>query len=269
MYLEELGRERDETIEKLKRATRYDSTQELIEKYGASSKGNTPKTMMDGEKGAKKRQSTGAQAHQGQGQQRVFIQPPPTANIPRGPPQPQPQQQPQTASRPTSPPLPPPSSPLPTEEFAPNAFTSPPPPSAQQALSSPPTYGTPTWYDRILDALLGEDETSAKNRFALICQHCKLVNGQAPPGARTLEDVGRWRCVSCGGMNGVESEVGRLVERVKRKEVEVEGLDVPDVDGEGAGEVKVASSSEEDETLETTPAASTRSKKKSGGGKKG
>ena len=67
----------------------------------------------------------------------------------------------------------------------------------------------------------------------------------------------------------MESEVGRLVERVKRKEVEVEGLDVPDVDGEGAGEVKVASSSEEDETLETTPAASTRSKKKSGGGKKG
>jgi hypothetical protein len=55
-----------------------------------------------------------------------------------------------------------------------------------------------------LDALLGEDETQAKNRLALICNECRLVNGQAPPGTRTLEDIGRWRCGGCGAWNGKE-----------------------------------------------------------------
>ena len=31
-----------------------------------------------------------------------------------------------------------------------------------------------------------------------------MVNGQAPPGVRTLEDIGRWRCGSCGEWNGRE-----------------------------------------------------------------
>lgn len=30
------------------------------------------------------------------------------------------------------------------------------------------------------------------------------MNGQAPPGTRTLEDVGRWRCGGCGAWNGKE-----------------------------------------------------------------
>lgn len=40
--------------------------------------------------------------------------------------------------------------------------------------------------------------------MALICSECRLVNGQAPPGVRTLEDVGRWRCGGCGAWNGKE-----------------------------------------------------------------
>lgn len=52
--------------------------------------------------------------------------------------------------------------------------------------------------------LLGEDETLPHNRLALICQTCRLVNGQAAPGVKTLEEVGRWRCGGCGAWNGPE-----------------------------------------------------------------
>jgi hypothetical protein len=74
------------------------------------------------------------------------------------------------------------------------------------------------WYDRIMDVLLGEDEAHPKNRLALICGKCRLVNGQAPPGVKTLEAVGRWRCASCGTMNGEESEATRLVAALQAQE---------------------------------------------------
>src|SRR6201999_565343 len=92
--------------------------------------------------------------------------------------------------------------------FAPNAFSDLPPQASttyQQA---------PHWYDRILDVLLGEDETAAKNRLVLLCNKCRLVNGQAPPGVRTLEELGRWRCSGCGAWNGVESEGAKVVKAV-------------------------------------------------------
>ena len=49
-----------------------------------------------------------------------------------------------------------------------------------------------------MDVLLGEDETLPRARLALICSNCRLVNGQAPPGVKRLEDVGKWRCGGCG-----------------------------------------------------------------------
>jgi hypothetical protein len=146
--------------------------------------------------------------------------PPPTANIQR----PQSQQQPITPQRAPSnvsspqgpsPPhqLPPPEAP--GAEFAPNAFGGA-DLTKQYSASSPAVAMQSHWYDRILDALLGEDETQAKNRFALICSECRLVNGQAPPGARTIEDVGRWRCGGCSAWNGKEKpredDVVRLVQ---------------------------------------------------------
>lgn len=106
--------------------------------------------------------------------------------------------------------------------FAPNAFSEPPPQPSSYAPDQPRR-----WYDRILDVMLGEDEASAKNRLALICAHCRLVNGQAPPGVRALEEVGRWRCGSCGAWNGVEKvehQVGRMVEEIKMNE-EKDGRD--------------------------------------------
>ena len=68
-----------------------------------------------------------------------------------------------------------------------------------------------------MDVLLGEDETSPKNRLALICKKCRLVNGQAPPGIKQLEDVGKWQCYGCGTMNGEESEEQQLVAQMKER----------------------------------------------------
>lgn len=66
-----------------------------------------------------------------------------------------------------------------------------------------------------MDVLLGEDETRPINRIALICTHCRLVNGQAPPGVKRLEEVGRWRCSECQQWNGKENEVQRILQDVK------------------------------------------------------
>jgi endoplasmic reticulum junction formation protein lunapark len=229
-HLGRLVKERDEKITQLKKATRYDTTQELLNKYG----GSTPRGQPGEKQGTKRKVST--PRPQQQQVLRTGITPPPTANIPGRSPGSQ-----EGGSRPSTPGrqgvnagTPPPSrnvrSPLsssmlydspnsdlsPDEPgFAPNAFPGQPPSS---------TYAPDQqhrWYDRILDVMLGEDETLAKNRLALICTNCRMVNGQAPPGVRTLVEIGRWRCGSCGAWNGVEKvdrEVGRMVQEMKMKE---------------------------------------------------
>jgi hypothetical protein len=208
-YLENLNKQRDATIERLKAATKYNSTQQLLEKYGSSPK---PK------------ESPPASKKKGQGQQkqpqpgpRTGMAPPPTANIQR--PNDQrpstPQRLPSATGNSHGP------SPLaslapqdvPSAEFAPNAFGQA-ELTRQYTNTSAATFTQTHWYDRILDALLGEDETQPKNRVVLICHGCRLVNGQAPPGVRTLEDLGRWRCSGCGAWNGEE----------KTKEDDVAGL---------------------------------------------
>lgn len=116
--------------------------------------------------------------------------------------------------------------------FAPNAF---PDISPQQSTSY---QQAPHWYDRILDVLLGEDETAAKNRLVLLCSQCRLVNGQAPPGVRTLEELGRWRCSGCGAWNGAETEGTKVVK-------EITGVSKSD-SGEGWENVPRASEIKED-----------------------
>ncbi|KAJ8103801.1 hypothetical protein POJ06DRAFT_242825 [Lipomyces tetrasporus] len=61
---------------------------------------------------------------------------------------------------------------------------------------------SPRWYDRILDVLVGEDETSPRNRYALICLRCGTHNGLAPPG-QTPDSVS-YRCPVCGEWNPEE-----------------------------------------------------------------
>lgn len=190
-HVDRLQKQRDVKIDELKKATKFDSTQQLLKKYGAP----TPSLKQDEKKDTKKQKTTQ------QPVQRTGIPPPPTANIQRPPAYQQiTQAVPRTPVRSSIPqeiePEPP--------GFAPNAFL--------QPSSGPAAYErTPNWYDRILDVMLGEDENLAKNRLALLCENCRLVNGQAPPGVKTLEEVGRWRCSGCGAWNGVESRSSRAV----------------------------------------------------------
>lgn len=169
--------------------------------------------------------------------------------------------------------LPPPAPP--GEEFAPNAFSAA-ELTKQYSASAPAAYTQVHWYDRILDSLLGEDETQAKNRFALICTECRLVNGQAPPGTRSMEDVGRWRCGGCHAWNGEEKRpVDAVSELVQGWEAERKAKEhelVTSNDEEAEAEVAASGDSEADrvdDAVEDTPppARSTRSKTKKGGKK--
>lgn len=286
VYLKKLNKDRDATIERLKEATKYNSTQQLLEKYGASPKQKEPAATSPGRKKQQK-------PIEPQGP-RTGIAPPPTANIQRSPTQ---QQQPPVPpqrlnTNPSSPKGPPAPQQLPSPEsagaeFAPNAFG--PADLANQYSATPPATVTQThWYDRILDALLGEDETQAKNRFALICSSCRLVNGQAPPGARTLEDVGRWRCGGCSAWNGKEKPKQDVEELVKGWEAERKakvsqsrlahdgGIDSDNRETEDDSAVVIPTAADESsgvdvaaESAEDTPppSRSTRSKSK-GKGKK-
>ncbi|KAK9474518.1 uncharacterized protein V1510DRAFT_411256 [Dipodascopsis tothii] len=69
--------------------------------------------------------------------------------------------------------------------------------------------GPPRWYDRLLDALVGEDETSPKNRYALICSNCRAHNGLAPPGCTDPGEV-RYMCPVCGQWNPADKDADEL-----------------------------------------------------------
>jgi len=203
--LESLHKERDSTIEKLKLATKYNSTQQLLEKYGGAKPASKPK-QADSKPQSPKNQSRRTS-------DRTSIAPPPTANIPRR----QSAMNPENHLEASHPPqnhdvndfslAPPKNRTTPTvvdsAEFAPNAFDSP------TQFAPAPISTEPKWYDRLVNALLGEDETRPDRRLALICTQCRLVNGLAPPGALTLEEVGKWKCSGCGSWNGVEALVSK------------------------------------------------------------
>ncbi|KAI8631616.1 hypothetical protein F5Y19DRAFT_424346 [Xylariaceae sp. FL1651] len=213
--------ERAKTIQKLKDATKYDSTLELLEKYGGSGeKRSKAKKQKDGNEGTLAPENDGSKKKHRQSIDsghfagRTHLPPPPTANI----------QRPSTASGipqnrqgqfPTPPPrTQSPAPPQPTEEFAPNADAGPLPPTYNQYEMS---QGPPSWYDRILDLMLGEDETAPKNRVVLICKKCRLVNGQAPPGTKNLAEIGTWKCMGCGAANGELDEGEKIIQEVLRK----------------------------------------------------
>ena len=266
--LSDLQKQREDAIEKLKAATKYNSTQQLLDKYGGS-----PSPKPQAKKGSQAPPGQPQSPTQPRQQGRTGLPPPPTANIAKRPQPPALTQGPQTDNR---------SLMQPTEEFAPNAYTSTPSsptgPATHPVTSAAPEYAPsapsgPKWYDRILDVVLGEDETAPKNRIVLICEHCRLVNGQAPPGTRAVEELGKWRCMGCGSMNGAESEVSRVVRHVRRggdvrelEEEERKGSRVvddetikedtsADIDGEDDDE-----DVSEEVMDETPPAGSTRSK---------
>lgn len=165
-------------------------------------------------------------------------------------------------------------------EFAPNAYDFTPAQLTRQYSShAAATFTQPHWYDRIMDALLGEDETQPKNRLALICANCRLVNGQAPPGTRSVEDVGRWRCGECRAWNGVEKvekeDVVGLVREMeeknrgrgkRREQIYEEEDEEAEPIVSGSGEETPASSGEE-VVVHQPPSKSTRSKARGKGRK--
>lgn len=281
-YLEHLNKERDAAIERLKAATKYNTTQQLLEKYGSSPKpkGSPSSPSQPKAKGAQNpNQPTGP---------RTGIPPPPTANIQRPATQhpSTPQKQVSAPSSPQGPPPPLPQIPntlppdAPGAEFAPNAYEGA-TLTKQYSASAATTFTQHHWYDRILDALLGEDETQPKNRLALICTECRLVNGQAPPGTKSLEEVGRWRCSSCHAWNGQErtqdAVVANLVQGLQAeqeaKEIGIESgadSDVKDTDNDEVPDMREGTNVDSPNLTSSDslrPAKSTRSKSK-GKGKK-
>lgn len=210
-HVDRLQKEREKKIAELKKATRYDSTQELLQKYG----GAPPTPKAEESKQNMKGKGNDSSHKPQQNVQRTGIPPPPTANIPSRAPAVQPIRPPSRNGT-LSPPQSPQNlvqSPVTTDEpgFAPNAFSQPHPTSTSYEVER-------HWYDRVFDLVLGEDETLAKNRLVLICQNCRLVNGQAPPGVKTLEELGRWRCQSCGTMNGIQAEAAQVVKEMTQRQ---------------------------------------------------
>lgn len=214
-HLEDLEKQREETIDKLKAATKYNSTQELLEKYGGESPKPTPKSNEKQQKGdARSNPSTPQQPVP-----RTGLMPPPTANINRGL-SPAGGQAPTTPTSPQN--GPPPYGAQPPPPHLSQQQQAPPPPQSMNEPGFAPNAFPPTqyieqshWYDRLLDVLLGDDETQPKNRIVLLCGTCRLVNGQAPPGTKTPEELGRWRCFSCGAWNGEESEASKVLANIR------------------------------------------------------
>ncbi|TQS35721.1 hypothetical protein Golomagni_03851 [Golovinomyces magnicellulatus] len=208
--LEEQQKLRFETIEKLKVATKYNTTQELLDKYGSiESLQKTPPTPQE-------LRTTNNQPA------RTSLNPPSTANIPRS--ESQAKRDSRIGSIKSKPPTR--TTPLIPELYQKSvSLTTPGPPEfAPNAFSLTPEYAHNNkiideghWYNRLLDVLLGEDETLPKNRLVLICQNCRLINGQAPPGTKSLSSIGKWRCYDCNSMNGEEEEAAKEIERMREE----------------------------------------------------
>lgn len=75
---------------------------------------------------------------------------------------------------------------------------------AQRFNAYPATQARHHWYDSIIDLVVGADELSPNNRYALICINCSSHNGLAPPG-RKPEYV-KYVCPRCGVLNGIDPD---------------------------------------------------------------
>ncbi|KAF3927523.1 hypothetical protein AA313_de0202358 [Arthrobotrys entomopaga] len=224
--LESLREQQKETIEKLKAVTKYDSTQALLDKY----------TKTAATTGAQPQGPQGPHGNNGPNQPGMGSQPttpqgtvrkrhPPAHKASRGN-SVEPQNIHESSPGPPTPQLPPDAF---LQGLPPQAYVGMPPgmglppmsPMGQFAPPPPEEPRQPQWYDRFLDVLLGEDEMSAKNRFALICSNCRQVNGLAPPGTTNVEDI-RYICGRCGAENG-KPEVRDLIGKVAEEQGEKPG----------------------------------------------
>jgi hypothetical protein len=100
----------------------------------------------------------------------------------------------------------------------------------------------------------------------LLCRKCRLVNGQAPPGTRSLEDLGTWRCKECHALNGQDSEAKAMIREIAGESTVNEGgKEMQEVQGAEKVLEDQITEGDDDEELEeeeiiSAPATSTRSK---------
>ncbi|KAF9491583.1 hypothetical protein BDN71DRAFT_1398122, partial [Pleurotus eryngii] len=150
-------------VEEIKKKTNYYSTRDLLSKYDESTPMNTPQPAQ----GLRQRFNP------------ALAQPPRTPNDP--------------GNRGSSLPASGPNGPL-----GPPSLTN----SAVTGLSPSPFLATPArkqWYDKLADALLGEDDQAPpSSRYALICEKCFKHNGLLP---EAMWQDAQFRCIKCDHLN--------------------------------------------------------------------
>lgn len=187
--LETLRKSQKDTVEELKKRTKFDRTKNLIEKYGGS--GSAPRSPLGPGMLGMQSPEFATPVRSSTGQQLSGIQPTPSGRKPPPPfGSPHRSDTPSNPSTPTSP------------QALPGSLMSPPPPQIQprQQLdpslriappgvpaSQQPSYETPkAWYDKLFDALIGPAE-GPNSKYALICSKCFAHNGLAL--AEEFEDI--------------------------------------------------------------------------------
>jgi hypothetical protein len=88
-----------------------------------------------------------------------------------------------------------------------------------------PTKYEPTWQDRLLDLLIGENENSPNSRMALICKQCRNHNGLASYGELASNVV--YICPRCGFLNGNKNETKGVSDEREQSLTSSEGTDLP------------------------------------------
>ncbi|KAI5966197.1 uncharacterized protein KGF55_000506 [Candida pseudojiufengensis] len=74
--------------------------------------------------------------------------------------------------------------------------------TSSSPVSPPPAPQKRTIQDKLLDLFIGSDNSeSIENRYALICSHCFSHNGLAPPNCDDPNNI-KYKCWKCGSMNG-------------------------------------------------------------------
>ncbi|CAI5758669.1 unnamed protein product [Candida verbasci] len=163
-YLKNQQKKHKDKIEELKKITNFNTTNELINKYG--------------EKETPKPQQKVPLTKQDKLKQQAFkeLKIPPTANI---------------------------QTPINDVKNISKSAKQPPNPTAQLQLQNKSEIKKKrTFQDRILDILIGSDNSEAiENRYALICYNCFNHNGLAPPHTEDPLDV-KYHCWKCGALNG-------------------------------------------------------------------
>lgn len=108
--------------------------------------------------------------------------------------------------------------------------------------------------DRLLDLLIGSDNNeSVEDRYALICRNCFSHNGLAPPGSKDPFSV-VYLCPKCGFINGDEKKVNHLKGMEKDdKEMEQEKVSLEEkVEEKGVLEEKADQQDEAGSKIESS-----------------